>query len=178
MRLHTNQNAYVAWRNMAIASGSFSKSMERLSSGLRISRAADDAAGLALAEKLRAQRRGLARAQENARDGINAARTADGALSQIHEMLQRMRELTIQASSETLTAGDLLATNAELQQLRAEIDRMHDITEFNGKKLLVGTSVTTPVTTTTVSLAGTSALTPGATVTGTTPPMVTAVAGT
>jgi flagellin len=135
-----------------------SKSLERLSSGFRINRAADDAAGLAISEKLRAQVRGLAQAIRNAQDGISMIQTAEGALNEVHAMLQRMRELALQAANDTLSAEDRAAINQEIQQLRAEIDNVSGRTTFNGKKLLDGSLVT--------SLAATSELRDNLAVTG------------
>ena len=178
MRLDTNQNASVARRNLGLTADTFARSMERLSSGLRINRAADDAAGLSISQKLQSKLRGLKIAQRNAEDGINLVQTADGALNEVHSMLQRMRELVVQASNETLGQDELAATNNELQQLRAQVDQIQQTTKFNGRQLLVGSSSTVPVTTTTVSLAGTSVLSTGSTVSGITPPMMTVTAPT
>src|ERR1700675_2753298 len=98
VRINTNIDALDAQRNLGMTGAAFSKSVEKLSSGLRINRAADDAAGLAISEKLRAQVRGLNQAQRNAQDGISMVQTAEGALTEVHSMLQRMRELAVQAS--------------------------------------------------------------------------------
>ncbi|RCK79808.1 MAG: Flagellin protein FlaA [Candidatus Ozemobacter sibiricus] len=114
------------------------KSIEKLSSGLRINRAADDAAGLAISEKLRRQIRGLSRAVLNAQDGISMIQSAEGALNETHSILQRMRELAIQASNDTLTTNDRLEIQKEVLQLRNDIDRIAYNTEFNTKKLLDG----------------------------------------
>ncbi len=115
-----------------------SKSMEKLSSGLRINRAGDDAAGLSISEKMRAQVRGLEQASRNAQDGISMIQTAEGALNETHAILQRMRELSVQASNDTNSADDREAIGEELLQLKDEIDRISKTTEFNGKKLLNG----------------------------------------
>src|ERR1051326_5097238 len=100
MRLNTNQNAAVAKRNLGLHADVFARSLERLSSGLRINRAADDAAGLSISEKLQSKLRGLQVAQRNAQDGINLVQTADGALNEVHSILQRMRELAVAASTQ------------------------------------------------------------------------------
>ena len=112
--------------------------IERLSSGMRINRAGDDAAGLAISEKMRGQIRGLKQAQRNAQDGISLIQTAEGALNEIHAILQRMRELAVQAATDTNTAEDRAEIQKEVDQLLAEIDRIGDTTEFNTKKLLNG----------------------------------------
>jgi flagellin len=144
MGLRINQNiaALNAHRNLVATDNALSKSLERLSSGFRINRAADDAAGLAISEKLRAQVRGLAQAIRNAQDGISMIQTAEGALNEVHAMLQRMRELALQAANDTLSAEDRAAINQEIQQLRQEIDNVSGRTTFNGKKLLDGSLVT------------------------------------
>ena len=140
MGLRINQNiaALNAHRNLVATDNALSKSLERLSSGFRINRAADDAAGLAISEKLRAQVRGLAQAIRNAQDGISMIQTAEGALNEVHSMLQRMRELALQAANDTLSSEDRAAINREIQQLRAEIDNVSQRTTFNGKPLLTG----------------------------------------
>jgi flagellin len=140
MGLRINQNiaALNAHRNLVATDNALSKSLERLSSGFRINRAADDAAGLAISEKLRAQVRGLAQAIRNAQDGISMIQTAEGALNEVHSMLQRMRELALQAANDTLSSEDRAAINREIQQLRAEIDNVSQRTTFNGKALLTG----------------------------------------
>lgn len=141
VRINTNIEALNAQRNLGSTATAFSKSVEKLSSGLRINRAADDAAGLAISEKLRAQVRGLNQALRNAQDGISMIQTAEGALNAVQNMLQRVRELAVQSSNSTLSAGDLTSVNTEIQALRAEIDRISGATEFNGQKLLNGTLV-------------------------------------
>src|SRR5919201_2115664 len=135
-RINTNIDAFEAQRNLAATGMAYSKSVERLSSGLRINRAADDAAGLSISEKLRAQTRGLAQAQRNAQDGISLIQTGEGALNEVHSILQRMRELAVQASNGTLTSNDQSAISTELTQLGAEIDRIGNTTQFNSKTLL------------------------------------------
>lgn len=144
MGLRINQNiaALNAHRNLVATDNALSKSLERLSSGFRINRAADDAAGLAISEKLRAQVRGLAQAIRNAQDGISMIQTAEGALNEVHAMLQRMRELALQAANDTLSDEDRAAINQEIQQLRAEINNVSNRTTFNGKRLLDGSLVT------------------------------------
>ena len=135
-RINTNVDAFGAQRNMAINSMAYSKSVEKLSSGLRINRAGDDAAGLSISEKLRAQIKGLAQAGRNAQDGISLIQTAEGALNETHSILQRMRELSVQAANGTLTSSDQSAISTELTQLGAEIDRIGNTTQFNSKNLL------------------------------------------
>jgi flagellin len=138
MRVNNNPMAVDAQRNLNLSATSLAKSVERLSSGLRINRAADDAAGLSISEKLRTQVRGLQQAQRNAQDGISMIQTAEGAMTEVHGMLQRMRELSIQASNDTLGGADREAINTELQQLKTEVDAVRDRTKFNGKALLTG----------------------------------------
>src|SRR5437763_16976103 len=106
MRINTNIEAFNAQRNLSLTSASYAKSVEKLSSGLRINRAGDDAAGLSISEKMRAQIRGLGQAQRNAQDGISLLPTAEGALNEVHSMLQRMRELGLQAANDTLQSSD------------------------------------------------------------------------
>ena len=138
MRINNNISAINAQRNLFMNELSLSKSVERLSSGLRINHASDDAAGLSISERLRAQIRGLAQAQRNAQDGISLVQTAEGAMTQVHDMLQRMRELAVQASNDTLSSADLTSVNSELQALSAEVDAISTSTQFNGKVLLDG----------------------------------------
>lgn len=139
LRVYNNVIAINANRNLKITGMAISKSLERLSSGLRINRAADDAAGLAISEKLRAQIRGLNRASSNALDGISLIQTAEGALNETHSILQRMRELAVQAANGVYTAGDRQAIQLEVSQLTDEINRISKTTEFNSKTLLDGT---------------------------------------
>ncbi len=122
-------------RQLGITTNSTKVSTERLSSGYRINRAADDAAGLTISEKMRSQIRGLTQASANAQDGISLIQIAEGALNEVHHMLQRSNELAIKASSETLTEADLAACDCELQELKDEIDRTAQHTEFNTLKL-------------------------------------------
>jgi flagellin len=140
MIINHNVSALNAYRNLSITDRAMSRSLERLSSGLRINRAADDAAGLAISEKMRAQIRGLNQAISNAQDGISLIQTAEGALNETHDILQRMRELSVQAANDTLTASDRQNIQQEIDQLTTEIDRIGNTTEFNTKKLLDGTS--------------------------------------
>jgi len=138
MRIYHNISAINAHRMYMTNNEAVSKSLEKLSSGLRINRAGDDAAGLAISEKMRGQIRGLNMAVKNAQDGISLIQTAEGALNETHAILQRMRELAVQAANDTNTDADRNALNNELQQLLQEIDRIAQNTEFNTKKLLDG----------------------------------------
>jgi flagellin len=138
-RVNTNIEALNAQRNLMMTALAFSKSAEKLSSGLRINRAGDDAAGLSISEKLRAQVRGLNQAVRNAQDGISLIQTAEGALNEVHSILQRMRELAVQAANDTLTTEDRQAIAQELVSLRNELDRIAQQTQFNGQNLLDGT---------------------------------------
>lgn len=140
MIINHNVSALNAYRNLTMTDRAMSKSLERLSSGLRINRAADDAAGLAISEKMRAQIRGLNQAISNAQEGISLIQTAEGALNETHDILQRMRELSVQAANDTLTASDRQNIQQEIDQLIVEIDRIGNTTEFNTKKLLDGTA--------------------------------------
>ena len=140
MRIYHNIPALNAYNNLNKTSFAVSKSLERLSSGLRINRAADDAAGLSISEKMRAQIRGLDQATRNAQDGISLIQTAEGALNETHSILQRMRELSVQAANDTYTASDRMEIQKEIDQLIVEIDRIGNTTEFNTKKLLDGTT--------------------------------------
>jgi flagellin len=138
MRINHNINALNAWRNLGSANTSMGKSLEKLSSGLRINRAGDDAAGLAISEKMRSQIKGLDMATKNSQDAISLIQTAEGALTETHSMLQRMRELSVQAANDTNTAEDRAALQSEVEQLTEEIDRIAETTEFNTQKLLKG----------------------------------------
>src|SRR5258708_17518199 len=137
-RINTNVDAFGAQRNMALNAMNYSKSVEKLSSGLRINRAGDDAAGLSISEKLRGQIKGVAQAQRNSQDGISLIQTAEGALNETHSILQRMRELSVQAANGTLTSNDQNAISTELTALGAEVDRIGKTTQFNSKNLLNG----------------------------------------
>ena len=138
MIINHNMNALNAHRNMNVNNTAAGKSMEKLSSGLRINRAGDDAAGLAISEKMRGQIRGLTQASRNASDGISMIQTAEGALSETQNILQRMRELSVQSSNDTNTAADRQSIQKEIEQLTEEIDRIGNNTEFNTQSLLKG----------------------------------------
>jgi flagellin len=137
-RVNNNISALNAARNLTVNGDRLAKSLDRLSSGLRINRASDDAAGLAISEKMRSQIRGLGQAQRNAQDGISLIQTAEGALNEVHNVLQRMRELAVQAANGTNTADDVASIDSEMDQLVEEIDRIVDQTSFNTKTLLDG----------------------------------------
>ena len=132
----TNVNSMTAQRNASTSSGALATSMQRLSSGLRINSAKDDAAGLAIATRMDAQYRGMNVAVRNANDGISMAQTAEGGLATLTDMVQRMRELTVQASNSTNTSSDLSAINQEYSQLGSEIARTVSSVQFNGQSLL------------------------------------------
>src|SRR6195952_1501482 len=136
LRIQNNVEAFNAQRNLVANSDKMSKAMEKLSSGYRITRAADDAAGLAISEKLRAQIGGLGQANRNAGDAISMVQTGEGALNEVHSMLQRVRELAVQYKNGTLSTGDRQAIQSEVNQLKSEIERVGTDTEFNGTKLL------------------------------------------
>jgi len=138
MIINHNLTAINTNRQLGINVGNQSKSIEKLSSGLRINRAGDDAAGLAISEKMRGQIRGLDQASRNSQDGISLIQTAEGALNETHSILQRMRELAVQSASDTNTDNDRKALQDEVKQLNSEIDRIANTTEFNTKKLLNG----------------------------------------
>jgi len=138
MRINHNIASLNTYRQLSTNNTLTSKSLEKLSSGLRINRAGDDAAGLAISEKMRAQIRGLDQAQRNAQDGISLIQTAEGALNETHSILQRMRELAVQAATDTNTAADRQNIQSEIDQLASEITRISSDTEFNTKKLLNG----------------------------------------
>ena len=138
MIINHNMNALNAHRNMVSNTSTSGKSMEKLSSGLRINRAGDDAAGLAISEKMRGQIRGLDQASRNAQDGISMIQTAEGALNETHSMIQRVRELTVQANNDTNTEEDRTQIQKEITELTSEITRVAEKTEFNTKTLLDG----------------------------------------
>ncbi len=140
MRVNTNVSALIANNQMGRNVNAQSKSMEKLSSGVRIKRAADDAAGLAISEKMRAQIKGLDQAGRNVQDGISVVQTAEGALEETGNILQRMRTLSLQSSNETNTAEERQKVADELLQLKDEVERISSSIEFNGKKLLDGSS--------------------------------------
>ena len=138
MIVQHNMTALNANRQLGITNTNLSKSTEKLSSGYRVNRAADDAAGLSISEKMRGQIRGLNQASTNAQDGTSLIQTAEGALSEMHSVLQRMRELTVQASNDTYVTADRAAIALEVRALTSEIDRISSQTEFNTMKLLSG----------------------------------------
>lgn len=138
MIINHNMMSMNAQRSQVVNAGGLGKSVEKLSTGQRVNRAADDAAGLTISEKMRTQVRGLTQASRNAQDGISAVQTAEGALDEVHSMLQRARELAVQAGNDTNQAGDRKAIKAELDQLKTEIASIASRTEFNKQKLLDG----------------------------------------
>ena len=138
MVVQHNLTAMNSNRMLGVTTASQAKSTEKLSSGYKINRAADDAAGLSISEKMRRQIRGLNQATANAQDGISAVQTAEGALGEVHDMLQRMNELAIKAGNETLQSTDRKYIQQELDQLRSEIDRVKETTTFNEQMLLNG----------------------------------------
>ena len=141
MVVQHNMQAMNASRTLNITAGQAAKSTEKLSSGYRINRAADDAAGLSISERMRRQIRGLDRASTNAQDGVSAVQTAEGALTEVHSMLQRINELAVQGANGTNSTKDFEAINSEVQALKTEISRIGTTTDFNGKKMLNGSSV-------------------------------------
>ena len=142
LRIQNNVEAFNAQRQLVSNSDKLGKAMEKLSSGFRINRAGDDAAGLAISEKLRGQIGGLGQASRNASDAVSLVQTAEGALNEVHSMLQRVRELAVQYKNGTLSSNDQLAIQSEVNQLKAEIERIGTDTEFNGTKLLNAASTT------------------------------------
>jgi flagellin len=142
LRIQNNVEAFNTHRQLTNTADLAAKSMEKLSSGYRINRAADDAAGLAISEKMRAQIGGLAQAQRNAQDGISLVQTAEGSLNEVHSMLDRMRDLKVQYSNDTLSADDKSAITSEAKQLAQEIGNIQSTTKFNGISLLDGTGGT------------------------------------
>lgn len=139
MIVQHNMTAANTNRQLGISTSNLAKSSEKLSSGYRINRAGDDAAGLSISEKMRGQIRGLEQASTNAQDGISLIQTAEGALNEVHSCIQRMRELTVQASNDTNVSADRYAIAKEVAALASEIDRIASQTEFNTMKLLDGT---------------------------------------
>jgi flagellin len=139
LRIQNNVEAFNAHRQLSQTAAKAAKSMEKLSSGYRINRAADDAAGLAISEKMRAQIGGLAQAQRNAQDGVSLVQTAEGALNEVHSMLNRVRDLKVQYLNGTLDTDDKTAIVSEVKQLASEIGEIATKTEFNGINLLDGT---------------------------------------
>ncbi len=139
LTINTNVASLNAQRNLSKSQGALNRSMERLSSGLRINSAKDDAAGLAISDRMTSQIRGLNQAARNANDGISLAQTAEGALQESTNILQRMRELAVQSANDTNSASDRQSLQAEVNQLKQELDRIADNTSFNGQTLLDGT---------------------------------------
>ena len=142
LRIQNNVEAFNAHRQLTGTAAKAASSMEKLSSGYRVNRAADDAAGLAISEKMRAQIGGLAQAQRNAQDAVSLVQTGEGALNEVHSILQRVRDLKVQYSSGVLSDDDKKAISAEVQQLGKEVSDIAGKTEFNGLKLLNGQSFT------------------------------------
>ena len=151
MVVQHNMSALNANRMLGVTSSAQSKSTEKLSSGYRINRAADDAAGLSISEKMRKQIRGLTQASTNAQDGISCVQTAEGALTEVHSMLQRMNELAVQASNGTMSEDDRQNVQDEVDQLISEIDRVSEATKFNETYLLKGDENKTDITNTVYS---------------------------
>ncbi|MEA2436611.1 MAG: flagellin, partial [Thermoleophilaceae bacterium] len=136
LRIQNNVEAYNAHRNLSGTENRLATSMERLSSGYRINRAADDAAGLAISERLRGQIGGLDQAQRNAQDAVSLVQTAEGSLTEVHAMLHRMRDLAVQYKNGALSNNDRTAIQSEVNQLASEIERIGASAEFNGIKVL------------------------------------------
>src|SRR5918997_1766436 len=136
LRIQNNVEAFNAHRNLSHSEGALARSMERLSSGYRINRAADDAAGLAISERLRGQIKGLDQAQRNVQDAVSLVQTAEGSLTEVHAMLQRVRELAVQFKNGSLSNADRTAIQSEVNQLASEIERIGKSAEFNGIQLL------------------------------------------
>src|SRR6201989_826159 len=162
LRIQNNIDAFDTHRQLQISASAASKSMEKLSSGYRINRAADDAAGLAISEKMRGQIGGLDQAQRNAQDGVSLVQTAEGSLDEVHSMLQRLRDLKVQFNNGTLDSNDQDAIAAEVSQIGQELKDISTSTSFNGNQLLTGSTFTFQVgandgetiTTTGVTLSG------------------------
>ena len=142
LRVNTNVAAMNAYRNLTVTEGQMGKSLEKLSSGFRINRAADDAAGLAISEGLRSQIGGLKVGARNTQDGISVAQTAEGALTEVHSMLQRMNDLSVQYNNGTQNTESQAALSAEFVALQTEITRIQDNTKFNGVPLFDGEAKT------------------------------------
>jgi flagellin len=164
LRIQNNVEALGAHRNLTATAGHIAKSMERLSSGFRINRAADDVAGLAISERMRSQVRGLAQSARNIQDGVSLVQTAEGNLDEVHSMLQRVRELAVQYKNGTLSASDQAAIQTEVNQLASEIERIGTSAKFNGITLLatsgsvtfqVGVGDSESITVSTISLGST-----------------------
>jgi flagellin len=139
LRIQNNVEAFNTHRQLTATASAASKSMEKLSSGYRINRAADDAAGLGISEKMRGQIGGLAQAQRNAQDGISLVQTAEGALSEVHSMLQRVRDLKVQSNNGTLDANDQNSIASEVLEISKEVKSILDDTQFNGKTVFGST---------------------------------------
>jgi flagellin len=161
LRIQNNVEAFNAHRNLSHTEGGLARSMERLSSGFRINRAADDAAGLAISERLRGQINGLDQARRNVQDAVSLVQTAEGSLTEVHAMLQRVRELAVQFKNGSLSNADRTAIQSEVNQLASEIERIGQSAEFNGIRLLnssqtisfqVGAKDAQTITVTTISL--------------------------
>ena len=159
MRIQHNITALNAHRNLTNNNSSVGKSLEKLSSGYRINRAGDDAAGLAISEKMRAQITGLATAQKNANDGISLVQTAEGALTEVHSMLNRMVELATQSANGTYSTANRQEMQKEIMRLNEEIDRISNTANFNGTKLFTSTKAASDATTGTVSTVATTKIT-------------------
>src|SRR5215218_5341649 len=142
LRIQNNIEAFNTHRQLTATGNAASKSMEKLSSGYRINRAADDAAGLGISEKMRGQIGGLAQAQRNAQDGISLVQTAEGALSEVHSMLQRVRDLKVQFNNGTLDAADKDSISAEVLEIAKEVKSVITETKFNGQDLFGATGFT------------------------------------
>ena len=138
MVVQHNLTAMNSNRMLGVTTSAQSKATEKLSSGYKINRAADDAAGLSISEKMRKQIRGLSQASDNAEDGISTVQTAEGALTEVHDMLQRMNELAVKSANGTNSESDREAIQAEIDQLTTEIDRVAETTKFNETYLLNG----------------------------------------
>ena len=143
LRIQNNVEAFGAHRRLVDNSTRMAKSMERLSSGFRINRGGDDAAGLGISERMRAQARGLGQAQRNIQDGISVVQTAEGNLNEVHAMLQRVRELAVQYKNGTLSSSDRAAIQTEVNQLASEIERIGTAAKFNGITLLAASGLVT-----------------------------------
>lgn len=139
LRINTNVTSLAAQRTLSLNNKDQASTLGKLSSGTRITKAADDAAGLAISEKLKAQIRGVSQAERNANDGISMIQTAEGGLNEISNILTRLRELAVQSASDTVGDAERKFTDLEYQNLKQEIERISQVTEFNGKKLLNGT---------------------------------------
>src|SRR5919199_2069435 len=142
LRIQNNLEAFNTHRQLQISSAAASSSMEKLSSGYRINRAADDAAGLAISEQMRGQIGGLDQAQRNAQDGVSLVQTAEGSLNEVHSMLQRLRDLKVQFKNGTLDSSDQDAIAGEVAQIGQELGVIASQTSFNGNKLLQGATFT------------------------------------